>query len=372
MPLTEFTSPDVREWLEYDTFSAVNHGNNTGRLGEWVRAAGTGWTDETILLFDIASILFSTITNVDLEITCNSKGGQTIAATGIIHKQNKNSPLNWFIPEPDIDFDTPFAVSAWTTALVTLANMLNTGVYTFLNTTSFKNEVQAWLTSNPKNNWGLIAAINFAALGWYLSLDSLKLKVTHTLPSSTVWGGKYVGYISTGLTACRLMGGTSPTPTPGKKLVVKSISVYVGDTHSEQLRLALYQGGTLDNPAGATLKYDFGQTSGSGIDQWLTITHPTGGIDIVSNEVTWLAVKSNGGGFEFHSVSDSGKSYDMQSARGRWNSTSMSTDETAIYESSVSSGGSFNDFWYPIVIQYDEVDSGIVIPRRRMDIIQSY
>ena len=121
------------------------------------------------------------------------------------------------------------------------------------------------------------------------------------------------------------------------------------------------------------MKYDFGQTSGSGIDQWLTITHPTGGIDISGNEITWLAVKANGGNFEFHSTPDSNKSYDMQSARGRFNSTSMSTDETVVFESTIPSGGSFSDFWYPIVIQYAEEDIlNIPILRKRRQMIQSY
>lgn len=369
MALDQFTAPDIRERLEYDTFSAVNYGNNTGRIGEFSRNAGTGWTEETILLFDIASILFSTITNVDLDITCNSQGSQSSSSAGLLHKQNKNSPSGWL--GTNIDFDTPFAVSAWPTALQTIAAMLNTGTYTFSSNTALENEVQAWLDSNPAN-WGLIVAINFGAIGWWLSVDSVNLKVTHTPPTNTVWGGKCVGYDDfTGVSWCRLMGGNSPASVPGKTMRLRSVSVYVGSSHSEQVRVAVYQGGSLSNPSGASLKYDFGQTSGSATDQWLTLNHPGSGVDLDWNTPTWIAVKANGGGFTYHFTDDSGKSYDFQSARGRFNSTTMSTDETVAFESSISSGGSFSDFWYPFVLQYSEEDivGGLPIMRRRRNLI---
>lgn len=363
MAYQEFTSPDNRVWLEYHNFSTTQHSQGTGRFGEWERSAGIGYTDETLLHFDISDLLFSTITNVDLEITCNSKGGQVSSQTGHLQKQDKSNPNSWSsIPRFD-----DFAVSAWVNTLASKTGMLNTGVYTFLNTTTLKNYIQTWLDNNPTGNWGLIVGITYGSLNWYLSLDSTKLKVTYTPPPYTIWGSKWAGYSGFSLSNCRLLGGLSPNVD---NLKLKDIAAYVGSTHSEQVRLAVYQGGTLDNPVGASLVHDFGVTSGSATHSW--ISKGSADVSLQKNVPTWIAIKCNGSGWSLQYENDSSKSGDTQSARGRWSSTGISADENTAYPSTVPSGGAFDDFWYPLVLSYDIEPTGIVIPRRRIDIVQSY
>lgn len=366
MAYQEFTTLDQRVWLELFNWSVDAHSQGTGFFGMWERASGIGYTDETLLEFDVSDLLMSTITNVDLEITCNTDGSQTSGATGKLFEQDKTSPEDYSsIPRFD-----DFAQTAWGTTLATLANMQNTGTYTFLNTTELKALVQAWLDKRESANWGFVVGIEYESASWYLSLDAAKLKVTYTPPAYPVWGTKYVGFASTNIAWCRMMGGTSPNPA--NIIRIKSISVYCTNFHSEQLRIAVYQGGALDNPTGATLKWDAGLTSGSGTHEWLKITAPGDGVNVDKNAVTWLSMKANGSGFEINNTNKSAKSGDMQSVRGRYNSTGISTDESVAYPSTIPSGGTFASFWYPIVIQYEEyVEGELPIMRRRKQLIQS-
>lgn len=372
MAYNEFTSTIKRERLRYNNFSATNYGNNTGRIGEFLRAAGVGYTEETIILSDLSSLLFSTITNAALDIVCSNPGGQSIGQTARLYDQNKNNISGWY--GSDIDFDTPFAVAAWSSELANVGSVLGAGTYTFLNNATFRQYVQDCIDDNPGWNWGQIIGVNFGAVGWGLDLDSIKWKITHTPPTYPVWGAHWAGYSSATLSSTLLMGGTSPNPAD-KDLKLRSISVYVGATHTEQVRLAVYQGGALNNPVGASLVYDFGVTSGSGTTQWLTLTHPSGGVDLQKNAPTWLAFKCDGGGFtvNYELNGHTNFSGDCQTARGRWLSTGISNNENTAYPSTVPSGGSFTNTVYPIVMQYEEVDpvSDMIIKRRRHQLITS-
>jgi len=144
------------------------------------------------------------------------------------------------------------------------------------------------------------------------------------------------------------MGGTSPNVDYMK---LTSVSVYVGSPHTNQVRVAVYQGGALDDPSGATLVYDFGLTSGSATDQFLTLS-VVGDIDLAANEVTWIAVKGNDSGFDVVYQNSSAGAGDFQTARGRFESSGISSNENTAYPSTFPAGGSFSDFWYSFYLTY--------------------
>ena len=163
------------------------------------------------------------------------------------------------------------------------------------------------------------------------------------------WGIDTVEATTTTPNFCRAMGGTSPNLD---NMVINSVSIYVGTTHTQQIRLAVYSGGDLvTGPAGATLLYDYGVTSGSGTSTWLTITGPE--ITLPKNTPTWIAFR-NDGGYIIHYAGASPVGSDFQTARGRWNSDDLGGDETSSYPSTwpTDSGGSFASFWYSIYLTY--------------------
>ena len=114
----------------------------------------------------------------------------------------------------------------------------------------------------------------------------------------------------------RAMGGTSPNVDG---MILKSVSVYVDNTHSSQVRLAVYQGGDLNSgPDGAALICDAGTTTGSATNQFLTLT--CADTLILKNTPVWVAVKGNDAGFAVQYSSSNANAGDYQITDGRFQS----------------------------------------------------
>jgi len=171
------------------------------------------------------------------------------------------------------------------------------------------------------------------------------------------WGIPLVGDLQTDVNWCRAMGGTSPDKDG---LLLKSVYVYCDTNHSSQVRLAVYEGGDLDDPSGATLLYDFGQTTGSATGEWLKLD-VTGEVSITKNTPLWIAVKGNDTGFGVAYYSATGNEGDFQAGRGRFVSDgSVSSDESVAYPSTwPSDAGTFADFWYSFYLEYDIETEGV-------------
>lgn len=352
MAYIEYTNPELRIWLQYDGGASYLNSNGSGRIGRAERSVSVLNSDETLLRFDISDLLFSTIIDAALEFTANSQGSQSGSGTLELFNQNDINNFYWEGSNPYYAF---FTISAWT-AFLSSVSVFNTGTYTIPNTTAFKNLMQDWVDWGINMN-GIVMGINWATLNDYLSIDSVKLKLNYTPPVNPVWGMKYTLIQSAGILSTRMIGGTSPDID---NMTIESISFAVGPNKSENIRLAVYTGGLLTSPVGATLLYDFGQISGSGGNKWYTINHPSGGVSWPKNTITWLAWKADGGTTDLIYTEYSSRSGNTQNSRGRWQSTAMSFDETVSYESTVPSGGSFSNFWTPIVIQYSTpIVSGI-------------
>lgn len=154
---------------------------------------------------------------------------------------------------------------------------------------------------------------------------------------ATLWNRGYV------------IGGTSPNRNG---MYIDSIRIYAG-TAGLEVRLAVYTGGALDDPAGATLLWDAGKASVDS-EGWLTITHPTGGVPWLANTITWLGFKARSG-FSTYAGTIPAAVGDFQSARGRYEySAVLDKDEDVAWPNAlpVDAGGSFANWWYSTYVTY--------------------
>jgi len=180
MPIASFDFPDPHIRLQNENFVQITHSNDTGRIGQYSRSAGDGYTDETLIKFDLSSLGGATITAVELQIVATSQGTNTSSTTSNLYEQDKTNPTSWSDP-PEFD---DFAQTTWGTTLSSVT-VQNTGTYTYPTSPSFVAYVQSWV-DNPADNWGLIIDANFGTtLGWLgLDYDQTILRVTYTLPST--------------------------------------------------------------------------------------------------------------------------------------------------------------------------------------------
>lgn len=164
--------------------------------------------------------------------------------------------------------------------------------------------------------------------------------------TQSVWGRNQINTSNAATNFCRAMGGTSPS-TVGH---MKTISIYCNNAVGN-VRVAIYQGGSLaTGPEGARLIVDAGiipLQSG-----WATIS--VGTVEWENSYPTWIAWKGNDNTREVRYESDNSGAGHFQTARGRWNSQAISTDETVAFPSAWPSdpSGSFNSFWYSMYLTY--------------------
>jgi len=157
----------------------------------------------------------------------------------------------------------------------------------------------------------------------------------------------------------RVIGGLMPS---GQTWDLTGAEIYCGATHTSQVRVAVYTGGTLaDGPDGATLLYDFGQTAGVATDEWIELA--CSAVEIPANAALWIAVKGNDSGFGivYSNAENYGSHGNFQRARGRFLSNTVSTDETSAYPNPwPADGGSFADYWcgWKIIITATEEEEG--------------
>jgi hypothetical protein len=145
-----------------------------------------------------------------------------------------------------------------------------------------------------------------------------------------------------GINSCIAMGGQ----VGAGGITIYGARIYVGSTHSAQVRVAAYTGGDLaSGPDGADLLFDFGLTSGSAQNVFLTFYCPP--TFIAEGTTIWLAIKSNDGYFAAAYTTKVANRGSYQVANGRYISTVVSTDETVAYPDPwPSDGGSFSTSAY--------------------------
>jgi hypothetical protein len=154
----------------------------------------------------------------------------------------------------------------------------------------------------------------------------------------------------------RTMGGISPDVD---NLEIKSISIYLGEQAGD-IRLAVYTGGSMDDPSFATLLWDAGTVNSKGTAGWYTINHPIGSVFWPKNTVTWLAWKRNTG-VAVYTSKFSADAGDFQAVRGR-NQNSFNTDPGVAFPDTYGVVGVFSNYWYSIYVSYTTGASDITTP----------
>lgn len=88
--------------------------------------------------------------------------------------------------------------------------------------------------------------------------------------------------------------------------------------HSDDVRVGVYQGGTISDPSGATLLKDLGLTSGSVVDDWVEISF-TPAVAVPDSTPLWFIVKGdNVSGFQLVRKADPAHHGDMKRADGAY------------------------------------------------------
>ena len=153
----------------------------------------------------------------------------------------------------------------------------------------------------------------------------------------------------------RAMSGVLPATA---SMILDSVSIYCGIQHSGQVRVAVYQGGSSSDPAGASLLEDLGLTSGSVINTWQVLTSSTTPA-LASGGRIWIVVKCNDSAFGIVYSSNSADAGDFRSDVGRWNDDTISSAEDTAYPATwPANSGSFANYWYSFYLTYSISGAG--------------
>jgi hypothetical protein len=146
-------------------------------------------------------------------------------------------------------------------------------------------------------------------------------------------------------TEYRFMGGTSPNVDN-----MRVTRLHIRCSGTGTVAIALYTGGSLTDPAGATKRteaYNVAVSAG-----WNVIDVPDYYWE--KNTATWIGWCRAGGGIYYSS--SSAAAGDFQSVRGRWSQTSPAdADETSPMPNNPGAG-SFANFWYAVYAEYEIVN----------------
>jgi len=198
--------------------------------------------------------------------------------------------------------------------------------------------------SNVDSSVGKGTHSNFTAQQY--GPDSIYDALTETnIGTGGNWGITSSSFASTSThTTYRYMGGTSPN-TNG--MIVTRLYIRCGTTGTAAI--ALYTGGTLSDPTGATKRteaYNVAVSAG-----WNTIDVPD--YSWPANTITWIGWCHSASIYYSTSSSDCGN---FQSGQGRWNQPSPAdADQTAPMPTNPGAG-SFSNAWYAVYAEYTVLD----------------
>lgn len=127
---------------------------------------------------------------------------------------------------------------------------------------------------------------------------------------------------------------------------VIAMDVFIGSVHpiGDQLRLALFEGGTALSPVGAVLVYDFGQIDGVATNQWVRVWVAINDMAIVGSATNlWMVLKSNVDTTLIRNVAV-GAGWNGNMTDEDFFITTMNPDATVAYPAVVPAGGAFSGF----------------------------
>jgi len=176
-------------------------------------------------------------------------------------------------------------------------------------------------------------------------VDGALLLINYTSIAVKSWGITDASTFTTSSshTTYRYMGGTSPDVDNMK---VTELHLYYSGTGTTAI--ALYTGGALDDPTGATKRteaYNVSVVAG-----WNEIDVPD--YDWEKNTVTWVGV-CHEGGYTLYS-SNSADAGDFQSERGRYRQDNPADgNETGPMPTNPGSPGQWNSYWMAVHVEYE-------------------
>jgi hypothetical protein len=179
--------------------------------------------------------------------------------------------------------------------------------------------------------------------------------------SANDWGINTTSFTSTSVhTTYRYTGGTSPDL---QNMTVTKL--HIRTTGSGTVAIALYTGGSLDDPTGAvkrTEAYNVAVSAG-----WNEIDVPD--YEWPNNTVSWIGWAHDTG---VYYSTDSGDAGDFQTARGRWDQTFPGdADETSAMPTNPG-GGSFDFFWYAVYAEYNVTRDRLDLEAQWTDVPDGY
>ncbi len=157
----------------------------------------------------------------------------------------------------------------------------------------------------------------------------------------------------------RCMGGTPPSGS--QKITEIHFRGRRTSADSSDWRLAVYQGGALTDPNGATLVWDASVVTVTGTTEAeYSKVHSGGGVNIPNDtDPLWLAWKTDDSSARLSGKSGSAPSpMDFQSARGRFDSATGNTDDTVAWPATWPSGSTDSTIWYNVWVTYEAAASG--------------
>ncbi|MCP4568603.1 MAG: hypothetical protein GY841_13585 [FCB group bacterium] len=221
-------------------------------------------------------------------------------------------------------------------------------------TTIVEQTVTAWTDTEitiTAVQGGLTSSQNWV----YVTNDSEERSDGYPFTLKCEWGYLFDGGTNTDVNSwARAMGGDPPDKDD---MILRSVSILIGDNHGGQVRVAVYQGGSLaTGPDNATLLKDFGQTTGSADDTWFELLHEGDDITVNKTDPLWVCVKGTGNNFSVrYKGTPAPTEMDFQSAEGRFASGGeVDEDEDVAWPSTwPTDSGTFADFWYTWKLAYE-------------------
>ena len=133
--------------------------------------------------------------------------------------------------------------------------------------------------------------------------------------------------------------------------VVNALRVYVGTQNTSPIRMAVYEGGTVTDPTGATLIFE-GLISSPTANSWNSVSDPDlSAIDPTS--VIWVVVKGNDTNTAITNSSVGANSEDFYITEGRFESDgAVSSDEAVAFPATwPSDAGTQAGYWYDLAVE---------------------
>lgn len=81
---------------------------------------------------------------------------------------------------------------------------------------------------------------------------------------------------------------------PVADMYMGAVRIAVGATHTDQFRVFSYLGGVSEDPDGAALAHDYGQTAGSATNAWVELAAPVGRVDVPPSSIEWVGFRGDG------------------------------------------------------------------------------